>query len=1200
MDFLFIGALPSSAMAEVEIQREALRTSSLQQMLDLERKYKMDRLHSPTSPPASPPPPPDSPASGLGLHLPPLQLRRADSLSRQQNLLMLKATRRSTAPPPLSITIPEPPASGRDGDLAGRGQSSDAGQEDDCETETETTAEPLHKQVKFLAPDDEDEGDMSDQSSICQSPSWEGYGQRKKEKKKEAERRKKEKEQAEKEAKAEAKAAKKKAASRLSKTPRPATLTRNSSMVAMPNPERSMSDPHLAALHSSVESRLTHGPQFTERASSTNDLQHLRSQRRTETDNVDLGANTKTFLGGLKLDKEKESMMQNSQPSVYPPSLPYQLIQTSGPEPTRVGSLSPTFPAVRQETRSSPRENAFPPSASRTPMLRHMPVSGHSRSNSLLQGATKFLRGQDGKSSGDAEDRSEDVAQVARETERGRDRAQSGQQRSQSSSRTAGGEASHASASTHSSSTRSSSRNTQHTRRSSITHDAKNMAMKLTGKRLTPSAKDEQNAKDPSQTDYFNFMERSYSTSVLSSLAAGGAPSARPATRKALGQNDKDGNSARETKHEPTPMSRQSSSKEGSIAASATGSQGKKGRSLKDAAKAALHIGTPTNNSKSNVSVPPYLAFRTRMLSQSSSSGDKKSAPVPGPIPSQEYSQIARENSSGQPSSSNSVKTSDLETQAGSRASEGSSSTSSAYEDGSPLPSPNTTPDTSRPQSSKGMPLHGGDTTEAKESSIQDDEMTLRQSSDSSASSNSSTTPRLEDSTELKSEMADEERWSRTALPLEIDGDADAQSFTTSFSHQDEAQEKPEWTTMGRKDASQSHSEILNALRMAMSQPKLARSLSDPALRPSESDSITQKMLLPPIEKPISIPAKSKRRKQSITSPVAVQGENLSRGEDVSPSSGDSQREEAATARMANLEDPTEKAVRRSRESDQRTHPEHDFSRSEEATMKESKRERHGARRRHRERDMSTHDEVEHTKEHDTEEARITNFSKPSTRSPRTASFPQSHFQEEFQPAGHQESIKAKSSHAGSRVSTPEPPNSPPKPSALPRVASAPAPSTNSSKVLPVAPLGPSASRPAGPVSILKQPTRSMSDSVQETAGGPSSSSRSQPHILSALPKHMQLQTGGSARPSGHGPESRMAPPIAKMFVECCNCKFYHDMPSKLYECMARPDAVIEDRNLGISGAITTMVKCPWCQHNMSTSCCAGYAAVVYLKEKLH
>ncbi|KAI3399981.1 hypothetical protein diail_5137 [Diaporthe ilicicola] len=76
--------------------------------------------------------------------------------------------------------------------------------------------------------------------------------------------------------------------------------------------------------------------------------------------------------------------------------------------------------------------------------------------------------------------------------------------------------------------------------------------------------------------------------------------------------------------------------------------------------------------------------------------------------------------------------------------------------------------------------------------------------------------------------------------------------------------------------------------------------------------------------------------------------------------------------------------------------------------------------------------------------------------------------------------------------------------------------------------------------------------------------------------------------------------PIAKMFVECCSCKFYQDMPSRVYEAMARPEDTVRDKRLGVSGQVTTCVKCPWCSHNMSTQCCAGYAAVVYLKEKLH
>lgn len=76
--------------------------------------------------------------------------------------------------------------------------------------------------------------------------------------------------------------------------------------------------------------------------------------------------------------------------------------------------------------------------------------------------------------------------------------------------------------------------------------------------------------------------------------------------------------------------------------------------------------------------------------------------------------------------------------------------------------------------------------------------------------------------------------------------------------------------------------------------------------------------------------------------------------------------------------------------------------------------------------------------------------------------------------------------------------------------------------------------------------------------------------------------------------------PMAKMFVICCGCKYFHDMPSKLYECMAKPEAVVKDEGLGVSGMISTRVSCPWCGHGMSTRCCEGWAAVVVLKERMH
>ncbi|KAI0997401.1 hypothetical protein K3495_g10784 [Podosphaera aphanis] len=80
----------------------------------------------------------------------------------------------------------------------------------------------------------------------------------------------------------------------------------------------------------------------------------------------------------------------------------------------------------------------------------------------------------------------------------------------------------------------------------------------------------------------------------------------------------------------------------------------------------------------------------------------------------------------------------------------------------------------------------------------------------------------------------------------------------------------------------------------------------------------------------------------------------------------------------------------------------------------------------------------------------------------------------------------------------------------------------------------------------------------------------------------------------------KIVDPFAKMFVVCCSCKYFHDLPSKVYACMAGPGDVVTEKNLGVSGVMTTSVECPWCGHGMTTTCCAGYAAIVYMKERLH
>ena len=90
--------------------------------------------------------------------------------------------------------------------------------------------------------------------------------------------------------------------------------------------------------------------------------------------------------------------------------------------------------------------------------------------------------------------------------------------------------------------------------------------------------------------------------------------------------------------------------------------------------------------------------------------------------------------------------------------------------------------------------------------------------------------------------------------------------------------------------------------------------------------------------------------------------------------------------------------------------------------------------------------------------------------------------------------------------------------------------------------------------------------------------------------------------------EGMEAKPMAKLFVICCKCKFWHDLPSKLYEAMALPKELQKEESIAggngkakLTGAkLETAVKCPWCEHAMTTWCCQGWTTVVYLHERHH
>lgn len=138
--------------------------------------------------------------------------------------------------------------------------------------------------------------------------------------------------------------------------------------------------------------------------------------------------------------------------------------------------------------------------------------------------------------------------------------------------------------------------------------------------------------------------------------------------------------------------------------------------------------------------------------------------------------------------------------------------------------------------------------------------------------------------------------------------------------------------------------------------------------------------------------------------------------------------------------------------------------------------------------------------------------------------------------------------------------------------------------------------------------------------------------------------------PKGKEPQETLnTKPLGKMFVICCGCKYWHDLPSRLYEAMALPRKIgaadgvpeivgakrtsadtkrgsVDAKGLGelwrgkakedkgkgkakeeeggkgkaVEGKVYTTVKCPWCEHGMSTACCAGWTTIVYLHERHH
>ncbi|KAK3389112.1 hypothetical protein B0T20DRAFT_397421 [Sordaria brevicollis] len=1200
--------------------------TGLERMMELENKYQIDQYdhNGSLSPPA-----PSSP-SFLDQQEPstPLAARR---LSAQQNYLMLKAVRRSLVLPPLSITIPTGLTEVKHDFI--RDKDFQAERHEESQLQPGTIVEPLHKQVKFLAPDeDEEEGkeaEMSDQSSICQSPSWEHYGERKKKKKEDAERRKKEKEQAEKDAKA----AKKRLAARLSKPPPPmlprSPTQENPRVTALADPERSMSDTLLTSKHLLPNPRLVPA-QNAEKSLSADDLQRLTRPYHA------LGSSGMSNASLAQGEHQDELLPQHT--------FRYENFeQRPQPRQTQSESLGVVNPSSGQIP--SPRREVFPPSSSRTPMLRATrPATSHGRSNSLLQGASRLFKGKDDEHKENNNDcQLQDSPLIFEEFTRGRSRdGYVRHTRVQSASRAMAGVAGDQQPGTSSvgPSSRSSSQTTQ-TRRSSLSQEARSVALKLVGVRSNTAVKPDRNAnKKPSKdTDYFNFMEHAYSAAVLSSMATGGKPTPAqeaptpPRSQSSIGEAS------------VTLTNASSSLKGSSVAGSDVSSQTKKNRSLRDAARAALGMSSgppaPSDPVRPPVQAPPYLRFRARLSSQPSpTSAAKTNSPViqqnrsggVQQVTTQESETSFKHNSDTTPS--NVIKATEVPLPQAS-ASEGSSS-SSAFDEASPLPSPTTTPDTSRPQSSKDMPLVTNDTTASPINLVekQDDDRTLRQCSDDSVSE-ASTTPR--DGSEVRDNhrgMTMGEEWSRTGLLIDLDFD-EHPPVCTAANGEVKANYGAKRSTAGSGSLSPressrppsrgkdnhpnlEHEETGPQLRMS-------KSLSDPDIRATGapvSAPIIAHTTIPLADDSMIVPPRSPKRTRTAG---YFGSENRSHEKQLHEAFSWERGDEQSynTVSMAEV------AATQETEVVNRTEMRFDMA-GEEPTCKRRQKltssrmsTQAGETRPQQQRVVSGDRKQSHYR-----------YPSSSEPSPMHDSFSSA---SSSSAAGGSSRPKFTTSAAGfasspdlSSLSSRQHEEWPVVPPISPQMVSQfPSPPSTSRSPTPlVSPLSPppsttsfasAASRSAStpPVSILKQPRPPMP---------PVPSSMP---ILSALPKHMLQQSNHStsnlpppvsvSRPSAlalapQGPTAEekeaaarraaaggaCSQPFAKILVQCCSCQFFLDMPSKVYECIAKPDAVIEDRALGVSGAIMTMVKCPWCSHKMSRECCRGYTAMVTLVERYH
>ncbi|PGG99962.1 hypothetical protein GX51_06068 [Blastomyces parvus] len=212
-------------------------------------------------------------------------------------------------------------------------------------------------------------------------------------------------------------------------------------------------------------------------------------------------------------------------------------------------------------------------------------------------------------------------------------------------------------------------------------------------------------------------------------------------------------------------------------------------------------------------------------------------------------------------------------------------------------------------------------------------------------------------------------------------------------------------------------------------------------------------------------------------------------------------------------------------------------------------------------------------------------------------------------------------------------------------------PPLSSSQSTPIISTFPSAKQPATNGLASSDLSLRPSERHHQTHSGPIFDSRPDSSTRRSLANNVGNGRVASQRPARRGT------PVAKMFVICCQCRYWHDMPSDVYAKLAFPNGppqiepLIADGSYssphhaqlpmasggfathggGSSSTVTETssgasnnaldnksprdsrpssssssssnnftVTCCWCAHRMVKTCCAGWTTIVYLHERHH